>query len=154
MNKILLEKMQHRLDQKKVKYFTKENIISLNMNIGEVIGSVRISIHILDDSYVAYASLNNKATSENYGKIAEYLHRANFGLAFGNFEMDYFDGEIRYKYSAEIENPNNISNHALDKCILLPCLMFERYGNGIIKLLVGVGNPEDLINEAEENNDA
>ena len=67
--------------------------------------------------------------------------------------MDYFDGEIRYKYATEIDNPNNISNHILDKCFLLPCLMFERYGKGIIKLTLGVGNPEDLINEAESEHE-
>ncbi len=154
MNKLLLDKMQQRLDQKNVKYFTKENVITFHINVGEVIGSLRFSIHILKNSYVTYASLNNKATPENYCNVAEYLHRANLGLAYGNFEMDYADGEIRYKYSAEIENPNNISNYTLDKCILLPCVMFEQYGNGIIKLMLGIGNPEKLIAEAEENDEA
>lgn len=149
MNKLLLEKMQHRLDQKGVKYYTKENIVNFNINIGEIIGSLKLAIHILDDSYVSYAYLNNKATQEHYCNIAEYLHRANYGLAFGNFEMDYLDGEIRYKYAVEISNPNNISNHILDKCVLLPCLMFERYGSGMMKLMLGVGTPEELISEAE-----
>lgn len=151
MNKLLLERMQRRLDQKSIKYHTKENVITFNVNIGEIIGSLKLIVHILDDSYVSYASLNNKATSDNYCNIAEYLHRANLGLVYGNFEMDYVDGEIRYKYSVEIDNPNNISNHILDKCILLPCLMFQRYGNGIMKLMLGVGVPEELIHEVEEN---
>lgn len=149
MNKLLLDKIQHRLDQKGVKYHTKENVINFNINIGEIIGSLKLAIHVLDDSYVSYASLNNKATPENYCNIAEYLHRANLGLAFGNFEMDYFDGEIRYKYAVEIVNSNNIPNHILDKCVLLPCLMFERYGSGIMKLMLGVGTPEELIRLAE-----
>ena len=151
MNKILLEKMQHRLEQKGVKYYTKENVINFSINIGEIIGSLKLTIHILDDSYVSYATLNNKAAPENYCNIAEYLHRANFGLAFGNFEMDYFDGEIRYKYAVEIDNHNNISNHILDKCVLLPCLMFDRYGSGMMKLMLGVGTPEELIQVAEKD---
>ena len=153
MNKLLLDKIQHRLDQKGVKYHTKENVINFSINIGEIIGSLKLAIHILDDSYVSYASLNNKATPENYCNIAEYLHRANLGLVFGNFEMDYFDGEIRYKYAVEIVNSNNIPNHILDKCVLLPCLMFERYGSGIMKLMLGVGTPEELIRLAEENSE-
>ena len=153
MNKILLEKMQHRLEQKGVKYYTKENVINFNINVGEIIGSLKVTIHILDDSYVSYAALNNKATHENYCNIAEYLHRANLGLVFGNFEMDYFDGEIRYKYAVEIGNSNNVSNHILDKCVLLPCLMFERYGSGMMKLMLGVGTPEELIRVAEGNSE-
>ena len=129
--------------------YTKENVVNFNINIGEIIGSLKLAIHVLDDSYVSYAYLNNKATQEHYCNIAEYLHRANYGLAFGNFEMDYLDGEIRYKYAVEISNPNNISNHILDKCVLLPCLMFERYGSGMMKLMLGVGTPEELISEAE-----
>ena len=38
MNKILLEKMQHRLEQKGVKYYTKENVINFSINTGEIIG--------------------------------------------------------------------------------------------------------------------
>lgn len=32
-------------------------------------------------------------------RTAEFLTRANYGLVFGNFEMDMHDGEIRYKPS-------------------------------------------------------
>lgn len=29
--------------------------------------------------------------------VAEYLTRANYGMIFGNFELDFNDGEVRYK---------------------------------------------------------
>ena len=35
-------------------------------------------------------------------QMAEFLSRANYGLANGNFELDFRDGEIRYKCYKEI----------------------------------------------------
>jgi hypothetical protein len=35
--------------------------------------------------------------------ISEFLTRANYGLGLGNFEMDWEDGEIRFKTSIDIE---------------------------------------------------
>lgn len=151
MNKILLEKMQQRLTQKNVRYATNNNVINFNMNIDDTIGALVISIHILSTGIVCYASLGNKATPDKFCSVAEYLHRANLGLAYGNFELDYFDGEIRYKYSAEMDVANNVSNNSLDKCIIVPCLMFQQYGKGILTLIYGEGDPQKLIEEAESN---
>jgi hypothetical protein len=35
--------------------------------------------------------------------IAELITRINFGIVIGNFEMDFSDGEIRYKTSIDLE---------------------------------------------------
>lgn len=34
--------------------------------------------------------------------LAEFLTRANYGLFIGNFEMDWQDGEVRYKTSIDV----------------------------------------------------
>ena len=151
MNKILLDKMQQRLTEKNVRYATNNNIITFNMNLDDTIGVLAISIHILSNGIVCYASLGNKATPDKLCCVAEYLHRANLGLAYGNFELDYIDGEIRYKYSAEMDVANNVSNNSLDKCVIVPCLMFQQYGKGILTLIYGEGDPQKLIEEAESN---
>jgi len=33
----------------------------------------------------------------------KFLTRANYGMMIGNFEMDFTDGEIRYKTSIDVE---------------------------------------------------
>jgi len=37
-------------------------------------------------------------------EVAEFITRANYGLIIGNFEMDFDDGELRYKTSLDVEN--------------------------------------------------
>ncbi len=34
--------------------------------------------------------------------VAEYIARANFGLVIGNFELDFSDGEIRFRTSIDL----------------------------------------------------
>ena len=149
MNKLLFKKIQHRLKEKEIKYTTSDSVIQLNMNIGGVVGKLSMIIDVLDKSYVTYAVLSNNVSKEHMSNVAEYLHRANFGLLYGNFELDYNDGEIRYKVSTDCEDANAITKKQIDRSILLPCIMFEKYGNGIIRLMLDIGNPEELIREAE-----
>ena len=35
--------------------------------------------------------------------IAEFIARANYGMVIGNFEMDFSDGEVRYKCATDAE---------------------------------------------------
>jgi hypothetical protein len=34
--------------------------------------------------------------------VAEFISRVNFGLVSGNFEMDWTDGEVRFKTGIEL----------------------------------------------------
>src|SRR5438552_649977 len=36
--------------------------------------------------------------------VAEYLTRANWGLLNGNFELDFNDGQVRFKTSIQLQN--------------------------------------------------
>lgn len=152
MNKIIFNKILQRLKSKELKYSVQKDVIILNMDISGVIGKATIIIDILDKAYVTYTVMSSKVDEKHRALVAEYLHRANYGLLFGNFEMDYNDGEIRYKLITDCED-NNLSDYAIDRSVILPCLMLEKYGNGIIKLMLDFGNPKNLIKEAEDKVD-
>ena len=42
----------------------------------------------------------NKAPESRRLAVADFLARANYGMKFGALEMDYSDGEVRFKMSA------------------------------------------------------
>lgn len=54
-----------------------------------------------------------KAPEDKRPILADFLTRANYGLYIGNFEMDFNDGEIRYKTSLDVEG--NIGTDPADK---------------------------------------
>lgn len=68
---------------------------------------------------------------------SEFITRANYGMAVGNFELDFSDGEVRFKtYVALDEGP-------LTEALLNPLLQFnhammKKYTPGFIRLSEGI----------------
>jgi hypothetical protein len=53
--------------------------------------------------FIFYSVMESKVPANKRQTVAEYLTRANYGLVLGNFEMDFSDGEVRYKTSIDVE---------------------------------------------------
>lgn len=56
-----------------------------------------------DRRFIFYSVCPVTAPEGERRVFAEFLTRANYGLVLGNFEMDWDDGEIRYKTSIDFE---------------------------------------------------
>ena len=102
-------------------------------------GELRCYAQIRTDleQFLFYVIAPVKAPEPMRTHVAEYITRANYGLRIGNFEMDYADGEVRYKSSLDFEGetltPRLIKNamypaaHTMD--FYLPGLLGVMYGN-------------------------
>src|SRR3972149_5772185 len=55
------------------------------------------------EQFVFYSVCPINVPKERQPAVAEFLTRANYGMIIGNFEMDYSDGEVRYKTSIDVE---------------------------------------------------
>ncbi len=53
-----------------------------------------------EDGFTVYTVFPVKAPEEKRGAVAAFLTRANYGLILGSFELDFDDGEIRFKVTA------------------------------------------------------
>ena len=149
---LLLDKIQARLKTTGLKFETTPDVIHFSIEIDNVVGKVAVFIQTYENKILTYAVLNNKVPNEHFNDVAEYLHRANYGLLHGNFELDFNDGEVRYKLVTDCQDIANIPNQYIDRSALLPCHMIKKYGKGIIQLMLGIGSPKELIDEAEQNN--
>ena len=79
---------------------------------------------------------------------AEFICRANYGLPIGNFEMDFSDGELRYKVGIpmlDVPLTRGQFGQALD--ILINTLVY--YHTPLIRSLYDGVSPEQSITEAE-----
>jgi hypothetical protein len=66
-------------------------------------GSAYAQIVVELDQFVFYILTPVKVSQELRQTVAEYITRVNYGLRIGNFEMDYEDGEVRYKSCIDFE---------------------------------------------------
>lgn len=82
-------------------------------------------------------------------EMCELLTRINFGKFLGNFEMDYSEGEIRYKTSAYSDN---LSYELIEQLIMTNIVMMDNSLESIMKLIYGNITPLeafDLIENAQ-----
>lgn len=80
--------------------------------------------------------------------MAEFITRANYGMAIGNFEMDYNDGEIRYKTSVDVDT-GDLTGTVMKPLVYINCLMMDKYLPGIMKVIYGGASPAEAVAEVE-----
>jgi hypothetical protein len=83
--------------------------------------------------------------------LAEFLTRANYDLPIGNFELDFDDGEIRFKTSADIEG-DRLSDALLKNLVYTNVITMDHYLPGIMSVLYGETSPLEAINRLENGN--
>jgi hypothetical protein len=80
--------------------------------------------------------------------VAEFLTRANSGMIIGNFEMDFEDGEIRYKTSIDVED-DSLSCALIKRLVYANVMMMDAYLPGIMSVIYGDVTPLDAIAQIE-----
>ena len=81
---------------------------------------------------------------ENLMNIAEFITRANYGLSIGNFELDFSDGEIRFKTSIDITE-DGFGLATIERLAYTNVLMMDRYLPGLISVITGQSKPIEAI---------
>jgi hypothetical protein len=100
------------------------------------------------EQFLFYVIAPVKAPEPQRAVVAEYLTRANYGLRIGNFEMDYSDGEIRYKSSLDFEG--GLLTPPLIKNTIYPAAhTMDFYLPGLLSVMYGNQEPADAIDEIE-----
>ena len=75
---------------------------------------------------IFYSYLPVNAPPEKLTQVAEFVARANRGMRIGNFELDYDDGEIRYKTSIDVEG-GDLSDKMIDNLLRANLTTTDRY---------------------------
>lgn len=113
-------------------------------------GEIRCYAQVRVDlqQFIFYAVATFKVAEEMRSAVAEYITRANYGLRIGNFEMDYSDGEVRYKSGIDFENETLTRN--LAKFTIYPAVQtMDHYMPGLLKVAFGGKAPVEAIEEIE-----
>lgn len=98
--------------------------------------------------FVFYSYCPINTPEEKRPIMAEYVARANYGLFLGNFELDFRDGEIRFKTSVDVED-DRLSPALLKQLVYSNVRMMDRYFPGILKVIYSDVTPAAAIAEIE-----
>jgi len=97
---------------------------------------------------IFYSYMPVNATPEKMTEVAEFVTRANRGMRIGNFELDFDDGEVRYKTSIDVEG-GDLTSKMIDNLLRANLSTINRYFAGLMELIYGNQPPSEIIKRIE-----
>jgi hypothetical protein len=95
-----------------------------------------ISVDEEDSQVVCYCVIPQKISPQRRSAMADFLTRANYGLYLGNFEMDFDDGEVRFKTSLAFRG--DLLTFPLLAQVIQPCVAaMNQYWQAIVQVNKG-----------------
>lgn len=101
-----------------------------------------------DDIFVFYSVAPIEIPVPKRRLASEYLTRANFGLLYGMFEMDFDSGLVRARTSIDVED-DRLSYELFRPVVWANVFMMERYLPGLQAVVLENAKPEDAIKVVE-----
>ena len=102
-----------------------------------------------ENQMVFYSICPVKTPESKRLTIAEFITKANYGLISGNFELDFKDGEIRYKTSIDVEN-EKLTSALIKQLVFTNVAMMDKYLPGILSVIYGNASPDEAISQVED----
>lgn len=98
--------------------------------------------------FVFYSVCPINAPESKLQAIAEFITRANYGMIMGNFELDFNQGEIRYKTSIDVEG-DQLTLALIKQIVYANIMMMDEYLPGIIAVIKHNLSAEKAIAQIE-----
>ena len=146
--KMHMERIEEVLKSYNLNYSVDGNIAKFNMDLKSRIGKVLNLVVAEENAIQCFAACPINAKPEDYANVVEFITRANYGLKLGKFEFDYRDGEVRYQACLP-SNEGIPSLKHIGRIAFIPFMMLDKYGDGLAKNLMGLGEPEKDIAKIE-----
>jgi hypothetical protein len=134
-------------------FFVIEGQRTLRLNYRGNNGRFTCSAQFLEErNYFMFYSFSPVSVPEHKRLIvAEFLTRANYRLIFGNFEMDFTDGEVYYRTSLNVEGIN-LDSARISHVVYTNVSMMDRYLPGIMQVIYSNVSAADAIAQIEGYN--
>lgn len=128
-------------------------IFRTGVSIDGPITDIQIFIDVREDDFLVIGISPIRPDikkPEMMARMAEFIARANYGLKNGCFELDYQDGEIRYRCYVDCDGVLP-SDEVIIHCIFITQAMIKRYASGIANMIFTDQLPADAIEECEDD---
>ncbi|MBZ0279494.1 MAG: YbjN domain-containing protein [Anaerolineae bacterium] len=104
------------------------------------------------EQFVFYSVLPVNIPANKRDAAAEFITRANYGMVIGNFEMNYEDGEIRYKTSLDVEG-DELRFALIKQAVYANVATVDRYLPGLMTVIYADARPADAVAKIENSGD-
>lgn len=130
------------------KFESDEERLLVRTGINGENGKFRMYAHVHNENLVVHSISPTEVPESKRDLICEYLTRANYGMVIGNFEMDWSDGEVRYKTSFKLKD-GLVAPWMVNHLVYVNCAMMDKYYPGMMSVLYGDVSPEEAVRQVE-----
>ena len=149
------EAVENYFETDDLKYdpFDEDDVARTGFAVKTKFGHVDVLFHAYDSHLIIHTIIPIKAQEEDRAKVGEFLLRANYGLRNGCFDFDYDTGRISYRTAlfCGIDDFTPPTYEQIDYSMLISLSMVKKYGNALMKVIFGLVEPEDAIEEVEDS---
>ena len=143
------------LDEDDWRYTFDENIgiFDFNLRMESKIQKISYLMHVDNDEIVCYGVCPISADCEDpemMAEMAEFICSVNYGHRNGCFELDFRDGEIRFKSFIDCDNLMP-STAVIKNSIYCTAAMFDRYGPGMLEIIFAGCTAKDAIAKCKKS---
>lgn len=97
-----------------------------------------------------YSVLVDHTPKDRLYPMAEMISRINYGLPIGNFELDFDDGEVRFKTQLDVDGAvDRLTMEMLRNIVVANVLTVDRYLEVMERAMHSDESPEDLVRIVE-----
>ena len=101
------------------------------------------------ETFLFYSLLSQPVPDHRKTDISEFITRANFGLLQGCFELDFDDGELRYRISAHVTRAS-LTHELIEPIVYKNITAVDYYLPGIHAVLSGEKTAKQAIEDLVE----
>ena len=136
------------LDEREWTYSVNEELNLVAFGITADHAAYNCAVIVDDDTRLVtmLARTSLRVPLEERAPACELLMRANHGLMLGNFDLDFADGEVRYKVSVDVEG-GTLGTRMVQTMITIALDMHEMWYPPLMKVIYGGVTPEDAVAE-------
>ena len=130
-------------------------VFDFGLRVKGKIQKINYIVDVHEDEIVFYGMcpIGAEHTDANMmAQMAEFLCRANYGLKNGCFELDFRDGEIRFRSFIDCEDLMP-STEVIKNSIHCTAAMFKRYAPGIVDIIFSGCTAKEAIAICEKSPD-
>ncbi len=101
------------------------------------------------NQFLFYSICGVNTPEEKRSAMSEFLMRANVNKVLGNFEMNFDDGEVKYKTSIDYEGIE-FTSKLIENLIMINLMMMDSFLPAILKLVSSDITPLQVLNTIEQ----
>jgi hypothetical protein len=133
----------------KSQFVEARNIFKLQMGGGN--GSFSLVIHVLEDreQLVICAIIPTNTPASKRLAMAELITRINDSVLIGHFDLDFEDGQVRFRVNTNYDSDMSVSMDVLKRNVVTAIIMMDKYLPAIMCLHYTSLSPKHALANVE-----